>query len=355
MVKEVSGPVLHVFTQKGTASNRRVKTLSCSTHPRRSLETTTMKSFRSENDLPGYKTMSDAIYDAMHRDQSLRADGPMCEGNKLGRAQEFPQRFFDTGICEAHTVALPAGWPKRLRPIVNIYSTFLQRSFDHIFQESHSEPAGHVLLDRGGLAGPDGPTSRCLRQHLHASFPERAVMAPATKWMCTDARLRTSHNGLRHPISEGQRRKRQSGLNARRTRQVGSLARGEDGMFVAFGALFPTCVAAAERLREEGLDVGVINARFAKPIDRATIFRAIEETGFVITVEENSICGGFGSAVLEAANAAGVSTNNVKCMGIPDRFIEHGERDELLSDIGLDLENFVATALAMSDRGTLVE
>ena len=126
-------------------------------------------------------------------------------------------------------------------------------------------------------------------------------------------------------------------------------------MFVAFGSLFTDCVAASERLKEEGLDVGVINARFAKPIDRATIFRALEETGFVITAEENTICGGFGAAVLEAANEAGISTSNLKCLGIPDRFIEHGERDELLADIGLNVDGFVATALAMADRGTLVE
>ena len=130
---------------------------------------------------------------------------------------------------------------------------------------------------------------------------------------------------------------------------------GEDGMFVAFGSLFTTCVAASDRLKEEGLDVGVINARFAKPIDRATIFRALEETGFVITVEENSLCGGFGAAVLEAANASGVSTNHLKCLGIPDRFIEHGEREELLADVGLDVDGLVATVLALADRGTLVE
>lgn len=126
-------------------------------------------------------------------------------------------------------------------------------------------------------------------------------------------------------------------------------------MFIAFGSLFTTCVAAAERLREDGLDVGVINARFAKPIDKATIFRALDESGFVIAVEENSICGGFGAAILEAANADGVSTNNLKCLGVPDRFIEHGEREELLADIGLDVEGLVATAMAMSDRGTYVE
>ena len=125
-------------------------------------------------------------------------------------------------------------------------------------------------------------------------------------------------------------------------------------MFLAFGAFFPTCVHAAERLREQGLDVGVINARFAKPLDEETIFRAIEQTGFVIAVEENTVCGGFGAAVLEAANSANVSTNNLKCLGIPDRFIEHGERDELLADIGLDVEGLVSTAQAMAERNGLV-
>ena len=128
---------------------------------------------------------------------------------------------------------------------------------------------------------------------------------------------------------------------------------GEDGMLIAFGALFPTCVRAADRLREEGLDVGVINARFAKPIDQDVILRALEQSGFVLTVEENTVCGGFGSAVLEAANAAGVETRHLKCLGIPDRFIEHGEREELLTEIGLDLDGLVASALAMHERSQI--
>jgi len=101
-------------------------------------------------------------------------------------------------------------------------------------------------------------------------------------------------------------------------------------------------------LREQGLDVGVINARFVKPLDTETIFRAIEETGFVVTVEEGTLLGGFGAAVLEAANAARVSTDRVRCLGLPDRFIEHGERDELLAELGLDVDGLVRTALEMS-------
>ena len=108
-------------------------------------------------------------------------------------------------------------------------------------------------------------------------------------------------------------------------------------MFVAYGTLFPSCVKAAEKLRAEGMDVGVINARFAKPLDRATLLRAVEECPLVVTVEEGTLEGGFGSALLEAANAAGLDTRGIVRLGLPDRFVEHGERPELLADLGLDV------------------
>jgi 1-deoxy-D-xylulose-5-phosphate synthase len=120
-------------------------------------------------------------------------------------------------------------------------------------------------------------------------------------------------------------------------------------MFIAFGTLFGDCVRAAEKLQAEGLDVGVINARFAKPLDTDTILKAVEDCGFVITVEEGTLCGGFGSAVLEAANDSGLRTDHIKRLGLPDRFIEHGERAELLADLGLDVEGLLAAAHAMSN------
>ena len=126
-------------------------------------------------------------------------------------------------------------------------------------------------------------------------------------------------------------------------------------MLIAYGSLFGTCVRAAKRLRQHGLDVGVINARFVKPLDTETIFKALSESGFVVTVEENTLCGGFGSAVLEAANAAGLRTEHLRCLGIPDQFVEHGERAELLAELGLDLEGIASCALEMADRRTLVE
>jgi 1-deoxy-D-xylulose-5-phosphate synthase len=113
---------------------------------------------------------------------------------------------------------------------------------------------------------------------------------------------------------------------------------GEDGCFVAFGTLLSNCAAAAKKLKAEGIHMGVINARFVKPLDKETMFRAIESLPLVVTVEEGTLEGGFGSAVLEAANAAGLDTRNVVRRGIPDKFVEHGERNELLADIGLSAD-----------------
>jgi 1-deoxy-D-xylulose-5-phosphate synthase len=118
---------------------------------------------------------------------------------------------------------------------------------------------------------------------------------------------------------------------------------GEDGVLIAYGTLFSACVKAAATLREEGINVGVINARFVKPLDRATLLRAVEELALVVTVEEGTLEGGFGSALLEAANSAGLDTSHVIRLGLPDRFIEHGERGELLADLGLDAAGICAT------------
>jgi 1-deoxy-D-xylulose-5-phosphate synthase len=127
---------------------------------------------------------------------------------------------------------------------------------------------------------------------------------------------------------------------------------GRDGMLVAYGSLFGNCVKAAEKLQADGLDVGVINARFVKPLDTETLLRAVNECGFVLAIEENTITGGFGSALLEAANAAGTRTGNIHCLGIPDQFVEHGEREELLADLGLDVAGIVRTAQSLASPGS---
>ena len=129
---------------------------------------------------------------------------------------------------------------------------------------------------------------------------------------------------------------------------------GRDGMILACGALLPNCLKAAARLREEGLDVGVINTRFIKPLDTEVVLKAIETSPFVLTVEESALATGFGSAVLEAAADAGLNASHVTRLGIPDRFIEHGERGELLADLGLDAAGIARTCLGLAESAGLI-
>ena len=128
---------------------------------------------------------------------------------------------------------------------------------------------------------------------------------------------------------------------------------GDDAMLVVYGSLFPTCVKVAASLRSEGLSIGVINTRFAKPIDKQALLRAVEDVPLVVTVEEGMLEGGFGSALLEAANAAGLDTRHIVRLGIPNRFIEHGERSELLADLGLDVNGISQVIRSRVERGAM--
>jgi 1-deoxy-D-xylulose-5-phosphate synthase len=132
------------------------------------------------------------------------------------------------------------------------------------------------------------------------------------------------------------------------------LRTGSDGMFIACGSLLHTCLQAADRLAEEGIDFGAINARFVKPLDTATILQAVRDCPLVVTVEEGVLMGGFGSAVLEAASDAGLDASRIRRLGIPDHFIEHGSRSELLADLGLDVPGMVRACRQWLDRSQQV-
>jgi 1-deoxy-D-xylulose-5-phosphate synthase len=294
--------------------------------------------------------VSGAIYNAMQEDPRVTVlTAAMCQGNKLEKVRaDFPTRFFDTGICESHAVAFAAGMAKTgMRPIVDIYSTFLQRSFDQIFQEVALQnlPVAFTL-DRAGLTGPDGPTHHGVFDIPYMRiFPNFVVMAPGDELdVAPMLKFALSHSGpasMRYPKTSLERVDRP--LAPVELGQAEVYEWGEDGVLIAFGTLFPTCVKAAAALREEGLNVGVINARFVKPLDRTTLLRAVEELPLVVTVEEGTLEGGFGSAVLEAANSAGLDASHVLRLGLPDRFIEHAERGELLADLGLDVNGICTT------------
>jgi 1-deoxy-D-xylulose-5-phosphate synthase len=213
------------------------------------------------------------------------------------------------------------------------------------------------MLDRGGLAGPDGPTHHgAFDLGYLRVFPNMAIMTPGDEYDLPQMlALALEHNGpsaIRYPKASAQ-----TVAGERTPVEFGKaevLSWGEDGTIIAGGALLPACFEAARQLAEEGLSVGVVNARFVKPLDTDTIFRAIRDTGFVVTVEEAALMTGFGSAVLEAASDAGLDTSRVRRLGIPDHFIEHGERGELLAELGLDAQGIAAACRALAKHSNLL-
>jgi 1-deoxy-D-xylulose-5-phosphate synthase len=239
------------------------------------------------------------------------------------------------------------------RPIVDIYSTFLQRSFDHIFQEVALQNLPVVFcLDRAGLCGPDGPTHHGVFDLSYMRiFPNMTVMAPGDEQdVAPMLDFALGHNApisIRYPKTALEKVERVEQPIELGKAEVYSW--GEDGNFLAIGAMFPRCVLAAERLRREGLNVGVINARFVKPLDGEIIARALEHDRFLITVEENTLHGGFAAAVLEEVSRQRLPADRIRCLGIPDRFIEHGDREELLVDLGLDADGLMSVAHSLAE------
>jgi len=365
MVKEFSEPVLlHVVTEKGHGFQPAAADPVFFHAPapfHRADDNQVLQIKKSSS--PAYTNVaSGAIYDQMQRNERVTVmTAAMCQGNKLDRIRDdFPERFFDTGICESHAVAFAAGQAKAgLRPIVDIYSTFLQRSYDQIFQEVALQNLPVTfMLDRAGLTGPDGPTHHGVFDLGYLRlFPNMVVMAPGDAAdlppMVEFALQFDGPVSLRYPKATAET------IDGPRTPiELGRaevLDWGEDGCIVACGAMLPACVSAAQKLRDDGLQVGVINARFIKPLDSETILQAIRQCGFVITVEEAQRAAGFGSAVLEAASEAGTSTTNLRRLGLPDRFIEHGDRHELLAACGLDMEGIAQACREMADRCTRVQ
>lgn len=290
----------------------------------------------------------DALLTRMRRDSRVTViTAAMCQGNKLEPVrEEFPDRFFDTGICESHAVAFAAGLAKsELRPVVDIYSTFLQRAYDQIFQEVALQNLPVVFtLDRAGLAGPDGPTHHGVfdLSYLRA-FPNLVVMAPGD---AADVGAMLDF-ALHHDAPCAMRYPKASAVTISRTVQPPRLGRAEvlhwgaDGAILCCGTLLGDCLQASNTLHQHGLDVAVINARFVKPLDLELIHRVLTECAWVVTVEESALQGGFGSAVLEAANQMRLHTSTIRRLGIPDEFVEHGERAELLANLQLDAPGIV--------------
>jgi len=262
--------------------------------------------------------------------------------------QRFPERFFDVGMAEGHAVTFAAGLAAAgLRPVVAVYSTFLQRAYDQALHDVCLQNLPVTLaVDRAGLVGEDGPTHHgafdlSYLRHL----PNMVVMAPRDgeqlAAMLGTALASDGPAAIRYPRAAAGFPDQ---LESRIAVGAGErLREGTDVGIIAVGSMVGPALEAAEMLAAEGISAAVADARFVKPLDAKLVVDLAQRCGALVTVEENAIAGGFGSAVLEALQEHGVAVP-VRRLGLPDRFIEHGPRAALLEMIGLTAAGIAAAA-----------
>ncbi len=269
-------------------------------------------------------------------------------------AARFPDRFFDVGIAEQHGVTFAAGLAvEGFIPVVAIYSTFLQRAFDQVLHDVCLQNL-HVVfaLDRGGFVGEDGPTHHGLFDLAYLrSIPNMVVMAPKDENEFQHMlKTATEHRGpiaIRYPRGAGAGVPLDTDLSSLPIGKGEIVMDGGDVTIVALGTTVEPARAAAERLKAEGIGATVVNGRFAKPLDRELLCETAARTGRVLTVEENVLMGGFGSAVLECFQEAGLRDVRIRRLGIGDEFVEQATQKELRRLHGIDEEGIYRAALEM--------
>ena len=303
---------------------------------------------------PSYTSVfGNTVVELAHQDERIIGiTAAMFEGTGLEKlAEVFPERCYDVGIAEQHGITFAAGFAKEgLKPIAAIYSTFLQRSYDQILHDVALQKLPVILaIDRGGLVGSDGPTHHGVFDLSYLRhIPYMIVMSPKNenelRHMLYTAVRNDVPCAIRYPRGPGLGIELDGEFESIPIGQAELLKEGSDILLAGIGNMVHPCTLAAEILESVGISAAVINARFAKPIDTELISHWAKSTGAIITVEENSVVGGFGAGVLEALSQSGNWNIKTKIMGIPDRFIEHGSQDELRNDIGLTDRSIAETA-----------
>ena len=279
----------------------------------------------------------------------------MCAGTGLDKFRSaFPDRFFDVGIAEGHAVTFAAGLAREGKiPVVTIYSTFLQRAYDQIIHDVCLQNLPVVFaVDRGGIVGSDGATHQgqfdlSYLRHI----PNMSVMAPAHEaelpLMLRAAVSAGRPAAIRYPRGTVTGAARQDFLQPVEWGKGVLLLEGKDLLILAIGSTVVLSLLAAEELRGKGISAAVVNARFAKPLDSELILPLARRIGRVLTIEENVLAGGFGSAVLEMFEEHGEHPHNFRRIGIRDVFVEHGSQAELREIHGIGADAVVAEGLRM--------
>jgi 1-deoxy-D-xylulose-5-phosphate synthase len=344
--RDYNGPLLiHVMTTKGSgykpAEDKPIWSHGVSPFDRASGEV-------KKSDKPAPPSYTAVFADTLIK---LAADDPkivaitaaMPDGTGLDKfAKAFPERMFDVGIAEEHAVTFCGGMATQgMKPIAAIYSTFLQRAFDQVFHDVAIMDLPVVFaLDRGGIAGADGPTHHGIYDMAYLRvFPNMVCMAPKDenelRHMLKSA-FETGHpTSLRYPRGNGYGVAMDAELKSLPVGKGEVLREGAHATIFAIGNEVWPAMEAAEMLAKESIEVGVVNARFIKPLDDELIARFCKPGAKIITVEEGSLAGGFGSAVMERAQQLGITGVDFHRIGIPDEYVHHGAQDVLRAQYDL--------------------
>ncbi len=360
-VRRLEGPMLvHVITQKGKGFFPAEQD-AYTWHARPPFDKISGEVKKGSGGLPRYqKVFGKGLKELGELDSRVVAfTGGMPDGTSTDIFGEaFPDRFFDVGIAEGHAVTAAAGMAALggVRPLVCIYSTFLQRAFDSIVHDVALQDLPVVFcMDRAGLAGPDGPTH-------HGAFdipymllvPGMTVTAPKDgAEMLALVRLGIQHESGPFSVRWPRAAVPQAVPHVSEIPDVeyGTweiVRRGSDLAFLATGTMVGAASEAAEALASSGIQAEVVNCRFLKPYDRDVLTDVAERHRRVITIEEGAVINGFGAYMARELSALALEHKiEVRCMGLPDRFIEHGAREVLLHDLGLDAEGIATEARRM--------
>jgi 1-deoxy-D-xylulose-5-phosphate synthase len=344
-----SGPVLvHAITTKGKGY-KFAETDATKYHGIGSFSLTTGTVLSQAKAVPSYSEVFGAALVELARDNTsiVAITAAMPDGTGLsGFAKQFPARFFDVGIAESHAVSFAAGLAlKGLRPVVALYSTFLQRAFDQIVHDVALDKLNVLFcVDRAGIVGEDGPTHHgALDCSFLRAIPGALIMAPRCAnelrdMMYTALRYSGGPVFIRYPRGSGPDTALSSGFSQVPLYQPETVRIGASCAVVSAGDAFSNAEKACDILEKEGLKPTLVNARFIKPLDREFYADLFSKHAAIVTVESNTLAGGFGSAIAELALTVSKSPKKILRLGYSDTFLPHGSNAEILKGIGLDAE-----------------
>lgn len=292
------------------------------------------------------QVFGDWLVDMADQDPALIGITPaMCDGSGLNAfSEKYPQRYFDVGIAEQHALTFAAGMAcDGLKPVVAIYSTFLQRAYDQLVHDIAIQKLDVLLaIDRAGLVGADGPThAGSFDLSFLRCIPNMVIMTPSDENECRKM-LTTGYQyigpaAVRYPRGTGPGAVIDSALTALPIGKAELKRQGKQVAILAFGSMLAESMRAAETL-----NATVVNMRFVKPLDISMIEAMAKQHQLIVTIEENAVMGGAGAAVMEALQALSIQSP-ILCLGLPDKFIEHGVHETMLSECGLNAEAMIET------------